>query len=155
MSRGANSLTVSRTFKCLTKFGTCSRTGTCSSPGTCSNTGTCSSTGTCSRTGTCSSTGPGPGLALALALALAWPGLAWPWPWPWPPGGRRPTYWGCGGGSPRPGRPKADLYPGWCLSKTKGLGPSGVLPLNAPRRVSMDEESFSPYTLFLVPIVKN
>ena len=33
--------------------------------------------------------GPGPGLALALALALA-------------PGGRRPTYWGCGGGSPRP-----------------------------------------------------
>ena len=45
--------------------------------------------------------------------------------------------------------------PGWCLSKTKGLGPSGVLPLDAPRRVSMDEPSFSPYTLFLVPIVKN
>ena len=41
------------------------------------------------------------------------------------------------------------------LSKSKGLGPSGVLPLNAPRRVSMTQESFSPYTLILVPIVKN
>ena len=33
---------------------------------------------------------------------------------------------------------------GWCISQTEGLGPSGVLPLNASRRVSMDEESFSP-----------
>ena len=32
----------------------------------------------------------------------------------------------------------------WSLSKSKGLGPSGVLPLNAPRRVSMTQESFSP-----------
>ena len=36
--------------------------------------------------------------------------------------------------------------PGWCLSQIKGLGPSGVLPLESFRKVSMNAESFSPYS---------
>ena len=45
--------------------------------------------------------------------------------------------------------------PGWCLSQIKGLGPSGVLPLESSRKVSMNAESFSPYSPIFVPIVKN
>ena len=44
---------------------------------------------------------------------------------------------------------------GLCLSQMESLGASGVLPLNASRRVSMTQESFSPYILILVPIVPN
>ena len=41
----------------------------------------------------------------------------------------------------------------WCLSQIKGLGPSGVLPLESSRKVSMNAESFSPYSPIFVPIV--
>ena len=43
--------------------------------------------------------------------------------------------------------------PGWCLSQIKGLGPSGVLPLESSRKVSMNAESFSPHSPIFVPIV--
>ena len=43
----------------------------------------------------------------------------------------------------------------WCLSQIKGLGPSGVLPLESPRKMSMNAESFSPYSPIFVPIAKN
>ena len=54
--------------------------------------------------------------------------------------------------------PQKNINPknlGWCLSQIEGLGPSGVLPLNASRRVSMSKESFSPYSPILVPIMKH
>ena len=41
----------------------------------------------------------------------------------------------------------------WCLSQIKGLGPSGVLPLESSRKMSMNAESFSPYSPIFVPIV--
>ena len=45
--------------------------------------------------------------------------------------------------------------PGWCLSQIKGLGPSGVLPLESSQKVSMNAESFSLYSPIFVPIVYN
>ena len=41
------------------------------------------------------------------------------------------------------------------LGHIRAFGTSGVLPSDAPRRVSMDEESFSPYGPMAVPIMKN
>ena len=50
---------------------------------------------------------------------------------------------------------KKSKNPGWSFRQIEGLEPSGVLPLNSPRRVSMTQASISLYFPTGVPIMKN